>query len=106
MVRRRAIERSNRQYRTRPCLHATGVLAAKYGATTGIQGVLAMTRSVGPLRVGVAMVVVVVIALGLTGCVADPAPQIYNVTAGNSQATVSWSSWPGLTWPPVAYVVT
>jgi len=52
------------------------------------------------------MVVVVVIALGLTGCVADPAPQIYNVTAGNSQATVSWSSWPGLTWPPVAYVVT
>jgi hypothetical protein len=54
----------------------------------------------------VAVVVVALVAVGLSACVADPPPTMGTATAGNAQAVVTWQ--PPLTSPsPInAYVVT
>src|SRR5690349_4619784 len=64
-----------------------------------------MAQSFRPLRVVVAVVAVAVASLSLTGCVTDPAPQMRFAQPGIGEAWVSWGSWPGLTNPSVAYVV-
>src|SRR6516165_9261533 len=45
-------------------------------------------------------------AMTLTGCVADPAPQMVGVVAGDHSATVTWQAPLGIPFPIVAYVVT
>jgi alpha-tubulin suppressor-like RCC1 family protein len=42
----------------------------------------------------------------LTGCVADPAPQMVGVVAGDHSATVTWQAPLGIPFPIAAYVVT
>jgi hypothetical protein len=54
-----------------------------------------MARSVRPLRCAVVVVVVAVVSLSLTGCVADPPPQIGAAMGGDQAARVSWQ-------PPLA----
>jgi alpha-tubulin suppressor-like RCC1 family protein len=45
-------------------------------------------------------------AMTLTGCVADPAPQMVGAVAGDHSATVTWQAPLGIPFPIVAYVVT
>jgi hypothetical protein len=55
-----------------------------------------MARSFRPLRYAVAVVVVAVGSLGLSGCLAAPSPVMVTATAGDGRAVVSWH-------PPLAY---
>jgi hypothetical protein len=83
-------------------------LVPEYRAKTGHSGVLAMARSFRPLRFAAVVVVVAVVSLSLTGCVADPPPQIGAATGGDQAARVSWQ--PPLAvregFPITAYVLT
>jgi hypothetical protein len=54
----------------------------------------------------VAVVVVALVALGLSACVADPPPTIGTATAGDEQAVVSWQPPLAAPAPITAYVVT
>src|SRR5262245_44576935 len=65
-----------------------------------------MARSVRPLRFGVAVVVVALVAVGLSACVADPPPLIGTATAGEGQAVVTWSPPVATPAPITDYVVT
>jgi hypothetical protein len=65
-----------------------------------------MARSVLALRSAVAVVVVAVVSLSLTGCVADPPPLIGTATVGDGQAWVSWQPPLGMPFPVTGYVVT
>jgi len=53
-----------------------------------------------------AAVVVALVALGLSGCVADPPPIMGTATPGNAQAVVSWQPPLAAPAPIAAYVVT
>ena len=66
-----------------------------------------MARWIRPLRFAMAVVVVAVVSLGLSGCDGDASPRIGTATAGVSRAVVSWLPPPAMRMPPVtAYVVT
>jgi alpha-tubulin suppressor-like RCC1 family protein len=65
-----------------------------------------MARSGKPLSLAGAVAVAAVVALTLTGCVADPPPIMGTAVGGNNKATVSWQAPLSALAPITAYVVT